>query len=415
QILFLALPCIFIVILDGDKYKDELNYLQPHEGIWLVSEGCASMDDLLEGYDASSLTIATLGSHSALDICKGAKAEGLRTLVVCEARREKVYATHYKSRTVWGRPVGVVDETVVIEKFAHVTRANVVQQLRRRNCIFIPHRSFTVYVPYDAIEKQFPVPMFGNRWLLRVEERDSPMNQYHVLEKANIRTPKRFTSPEAIDRLTIVKVAEAERPYERAFFYAANEADYKRIASDLLKRGAVTEAALKSAVMEEFVVGAQFNFNFFYSPLNDELELLGVDTRRQTNIDGLLKLPASEQLKVADMIQTKTIEIGHIACTVRESMLEQIFDAGERFVQAAKETHPPGVIGPFALQGSIVPGPPREEIVVFDVSLRVPGSPGTAFTPYSEYNWRTPISVGRRIAMEVKQAAEQNRLAEVVT
>ena len=53
--------------------------------------------------------------------------------------------------------------------------------------------------------------------------------------------------------------------------------------------------------------------------------------------------------------------------------------------------------------------------VIFDVSFRVPGSPGVRYTPYGEYLWGRSMSVGERIALEVKEAAKQGRLAEIVT
>ena len=56
----------------------------------------------------------------------------------------------------------------------------------------------------------------------------------------------------------------------------------------MIQQGRITEKDFKKAVIEEFVVGAQVNFNFFYSPLTKEIELLGTDMRRQTNIDGIL-------------------------------------------------------------------------------------------------------------------------------
>ena len=73
---------------------------------------------------------------------------------------------------------------------------------------------------------------------------------------------------------------------------------------------------------------------------------------------------------------------------------------GERFVAAAREANAPGIIGPFALQCIIVAGPPKE-FVCYDVSLRIPGSPGTRYTPYSAYRWGRDVSVGERIAMEL--------------
>jgi 5-formaminoimidazole-4-carboxamide-1-(beta)-D-ribofuranosyl 5'-monophosphate synthetase len=38
--------------------------------------------EVLAEYDLNNATIGVLGSHSALDICRGAKDQGFRTLVV---------------------------------------------------------------------------------------------------------------------------------------------------------------------------------------------------------------------------------------------------------------------------------------------------------------------------------------------
>jgi 5-formaminoimidazole-4-carboxamide-1-(beta)-D-ribofuranosyl 5'-monophosphate synthetase len=81
----------------------------------------------------------------------------------------------------------------------------------------------------------------------------------------------------------------------------------------------------------------------------------------------------------------------------------------------AREEYPPGIVGPFALQASFTPGPPKETAVVFDISMRVQGSPGTMFTPYSGYYYGESLSVGKRVAMELRKAIQQNRLDETVT
>jgi 5-formaminoimidazole-4-carboxamide-1-(beta)-D-ribofuranosyl 5'-monophosphate synthetase len=107
-------------------------------------------------------------------------------------------------------------------------------------------------------------------------------------------------------------------------------------------------------------------------------------------------------------------EAGHIAATLTESMLEQAFDMGERFVRAARDARPPGIIGPFALQCVIAAGPPKS-FVVYDVSLRIPGSPGTKYTPYSAYRWGRELSVGGRIAKEIAMARDADRLADICT
>jgi len=366
-------------------------------------------------------TISTLGSHSALDVSEGAKAEGFKTLVVAQRGREKTYLGPYKTRkrkteSARGgeREIGVVDELLLLNNFKEMTKTQNLDFMAKRKCVFVPNRSFAVYVGYDAIEKDFSIPVFGNKFLLRAEERDAKKNQYYLLEKAGVRTPRAFKSPKDIDRLCIVKVSEAKRTYERAFFLARNYDEYRERSEQLIKNGKTTAEQLAKAKIEEYIVGAHFNLNFFYSPIHQELELLGVDTRRQTNLDGYLRMPADAQLEMLKIAQPSTIEVGHIACTLRESLLEQVFELGERFVRATEKEYKDGLIGPFALQGAFVEEG-KEEFVCFDVSLRMPGSPGTRFTPYSGYLFRESVSFGRRIAMEVKDAEKQKKMEEITT
>ena len=164
-------------------------------------------------------------------------------------------------------------------------------------------------------------------------------------------------------------------------------------------------------MIEEYVIGAKFNANLFWSPLTDEIDLLGFDRRIQTDLDGVLDLPAQEQLELN--IPTQNIEIGHMGATMRESQIEKVFEAAEKFVAACKKEYPPGMIGLFALQGAVTKD---LEFYVFDVSPRVPGCPCVEPTsPYMKYKYGMEVGPGRRVAMEVKRAVKEGRLAEVVT
>ena len=366
---------------------------------------------ILEKYDKNNLTIGTLGGHSALDVCRGAKLNGFRTVVVCQRGREKTYEKYYKTRG----DKGIVDEIIVVNNFKDIVKKEVQEKLRSLNTIFMHNRYFWVYCDFKEIENKFLVPIFGTRSMLKLEERDVPKNQYYILQKAGIRIPKLFKDAKKIDRPVIVKVAEAKRGYERAFFFANSYKTYKEKSEELLRKKTITKEGLKKAVIEEYALGAHVNFNFFYSTVDDELELLGTDTRRQTNLDGLIRLPAADQLAALNFIKPKMIETGHIAVTVKESLLEKIFDIGERFVSATKKLNKPGIIGPFALQGAVVADEGKEDIVIFDVSMRIPGSPGTMFTPYSGYLYHKSISVGERIAMEIKKAVKNNKLDSICT
>ena len=344
--------------------------------------------------------------------------------MIVEKGRDKTYAKYFKTElrpsthSVRAGPTGCVDEVLYVNKFKDILKVEIQKKLKAKNCIFVPHRSFEVYVnDYDAIEKDFKIPIFGNKFLLRSEERTEKVNQYDILKKADIKYPKIFKTPKDINTIVIVKVNEKERGFERAFFLANSPEQYKSVSEKLIKGGVITNKDLNAAVIEEFILGVQVNFNFFYSPITHRLELVGTDTRRQTDLEGILKLPVNRQKELLEneKIYPQYEEAGHIAVTTLESLLEPAFEIGEKFLDAARKMFPPGVIGPFALQSAITPGPPKKEIYVFDVSPRIPGSPGISATPYSNYLYGQQLSMGRRVAIEIKEAIEKNKLSQITT
>jgi 5-formaminoimidazole-4-carboxamide-1-(beta)-D-ribofuranosyl 5'-monophosphate synthetase len=374
----------------------------------------------LARYDRSRLTLCAIGSHSALGVAYGAHAQGLRNLVVTARGRERTYARHFFVRETPVRR-GCVDAVVELDSFWEILRDDVQRRLLDANVIFVPNRSFEVYLrqrhDYDEIERRMLVPFFGNRSLLRAEERaqgdTEGVDQYALLARAGIRHPRQFASAEEIDRLVMVKAPHARITFERAFFLASTPAEYRATSGRLIEEGVLSPDGLATALIEEYALGPSVNLNFFFSPLLEELELSGTDTRRQTNLEGFRNLPPAA-LDAVRGVAMRLEEAGHVAATILESMLEPAFEMGERFVAAARELRPPGVIGPFALQCVVAAGPPKE-LVCYDVSLRIPGSPGTRFTPYSAYRWGRDVSVGERIAMEIAMARDTDRLADVLT
>ena len=375
-----------------------------------------NLEGTLAGYHRERLTLCSIGSHSALEVASGARAQGLRSLVVTERGREQTYSRHY-ARHLEAPARGCVDATLELEHFADILDDRTQQRLLDETVLFVPNRSFEVYLhqrySYAEIEERMRVPFFGNRRLLRAEERDETDNQYALMDRAGIRGPRRLRSPDQIDGLVMVKAPHATVSFERAFFLARSEDEYTAASARLMESGTITAEGLRGAVIEEFALGPTINLNFFWSPLLGELELMGTDTRRQTNRDGFAGLPFRQAQDLADERVTLE-EAGHIAATLTESMLEKAFAMGERFVRATQEVDGVGVIGPFALQCVIVSGPPKD-FVVYDVSLRIPGSPGTRYTPYSAYRWGRDVSIGERIAMEIVWARDADRLAEVLT
>ena len=363
--------------------------------------GQQQITSIVDRYDAKNVTVGVIGSHSALEVMDGAKDEGLRTVCICQKGRDLPYRRFKR----------LADEIMLVDKFSDVLNRENQDRLRELNTVMVAHRAFTAYLGYDNIEDNFKVPVFGNRSMLRAEERSAPRNQYYLLEKAGIRHPRIYRNPSEIAGPAMVKVQEAKRKLERAFFIVSSYDDYKKKAKQKVEQGAVKKADLDSATIEEYVIGTYFNLNFFTSPLSGETEFLGIERRLQTNLHDYVSLPARQQMEMD--IQPQNIEVGHTPASIRESLLEKVFEMGDKFAIAARKEYRPGVIGPISLQSIVTT---ELDFVVYDVSLRVPGNPIMATTsPYAKYYFGHTMGVGRRIAMEIKQAAAQRKLREIVT
>ncbi len=356
---------------------------------------------IVDQYDSKKITIGTIGSHSALEVMDGAKDENMKTICICQKGRDLPYRRFKR----------LADEIMLLDKFSDIMNRENQEKLRELNTVMVAHRAFTAYLGYDNIENNLKVPVFGNRSMLRAEERTAPRNQYYLLEKAGVRHPRIYRKPSDIDGLAMVKVQEAKRKLERAFFIVSSYEDYKRKSKQKIDQKIITKQDLENATIEEYVTGTYFNLNFFCSPLTGETEFLGIERRLQTNLHDFVSLPARQQMEMD--IQIQNIEVGHTPASIRESLLEKVFEMGDKFSVAARKEYPPGVIGPLSLQSVVTVD---LDFVVYDVSLRVPGNPIMATTsPYTKYYYGHTMGVGRRIAMEIKNAVAQRKLRDIVT
>jgi 5-formaminoimidazole-4-carboxamide-1-(beta)-D-ribofuranosyl 5'-monophosphate synthetase len=376
--------------------------------------------DLLADYDLNNTTIGVLASHSALDVCDGAVEEGFRTYAICQEGREKTYTEYFRAKRENGKLIrGIVDSTDVYTKFNEILKPENQQKLRGKNSIFIPNRSFTSYCSYDEIEENFRVPMFGSRNMLRSEERGIEKDYYWLLEKAGLPYPEKIEKPEDIDCLVMVKLPHAIKKLERGFFTASSYEEFKKKSEAFLKQRVITQEALAKARIERYIIGPVFNLDMFYSPIEEEMskiELLGIDWRFETSLDGHVRLPAPQQMTLNDeqMIPEYTV-CGHNSATLRESLLEDVFELSEKYVKATQKFYKPGIIGPFCLQTCV----DRDlNFYVYDVAPRVGGGTNvhvSAGHPYGNTLWRRPMSTGRRAAMEIRKAIEQERVDEIIT
>ncbi|BBD71626.1 5-formaminoimidazole-4-carboxamide-1-(beta)-D-ribofuranosyl 5'-monophosphate synthetase [Sulfodiicoccus acidiphilus] len=348
------------------------------------------------------MRVAAFASHSALDVFDGAKDEGFESVGLCKKGRERPYL-EFKE---------VVDYCIMVEEFKEIASVKIVNELRRLEAVLVPNRSLAVYVGYDSLEKM-EIPFFGNKFMLRWEERTGEKNYYRLLDVAKIKRPRTYKWEDKIEGPVLVKIPEAKRKVERGFFFAVNDEDMRSRLEHLVSVGMVDKEDVRNTVIEELILGAHFNVNFFYSPLRERVELHSIDRRIQSDWDGFYRLPADIQLRLNS--QPRLIEVGHEPATLRESLLEKIFEIGYSFVKATKELESPGIIGPFTLQLMVTP---ELELVVYDVAPRIGGGTNAHMgigSQYSKLYWREPMSVGRRIARELREAKEKGQLKEVTS
>ena len=93
------------------------------------------VDKVLNAYDKNKITVGTLGSHSALNIFKGAKEEGFDTVCVCKKKSEIVY-----------KRFPVADQIMTVEDFGELLDEKVQSKLKKQNTILVPHGSFNAYI-----------------------------------------------------------------------------------------------------------------------------------------------------------------------------------------------------------------------------------------------------------------------------
>ncbi len=386
--------------------------------------GRKAMQTAAEAYDPKKLALSCVASHSGLDVYDGAADEEFRSIAIAQKGRDEVYNRYFATlRDAKGKRIrGCVDETWTYPEYKGIMAPAQQQKLRDANALWVPNRAWTSYCGIDGVENDFAVPVVGSRNMLRSEERGETRDYYWLLKQAKLPFPKKVASPDDIDQLVIVKLHHAKKKLERGFFTAASTKEFHAKSKTLLKAGTITQESLDKARIEQYVIGPVFNLNFFYSPVSkktkqgEPLELLGIDWRFESSLDGHVRIPAPQQLTLPDhQIVPEMTVVGHNTATVRESLLGKAFELGQKWVAAAKEHYNPGIIGPFCLQTCV---DKDMNFHIYDVAPRIGGGTNVHVAvghPYGNALWRTNMSTGRRVALEVKRAVEADCLGAIVT
>ena len=338
--------------------------------------------------------IATLGSHCALQVLKGAKDEGLKTILVCERKREKLY-----------RRFSFIDELILVDSFAEILEQKHKSVLEQNDAVLIPHGTLIAQMNSEQIES-IKTPIFGNKWILRWES-DRTMKE-KLMREAKLPVPKPVLDSKDIDKLVIVKRQGAAGG--KGYFLAANQDDYNKKRNQLILQGVITKE--ETLYIQEYAAGVLAYLQFFYSPLKKELEFFGADQRHESDIEGIARIQSEQQLK-SDKIPSFNV-IGNSPLILRESLLDDVYAMGENFVDAAKRIVPPGMNGPFCIEGVY---DENAKFTSFEFSARIVAGTNIYMdgSPYYSLLFNEPMSMGKRIAREIKTAYETNQLDEITT
>ena len=350
---------------------------------------------ILEKYDLSKLAIGTLGSHSSLNIFKGAKEEGFRTVCICKEKDAIMYQKY-----------PLVDELIIVKDFTELLKPALQEKLCKLNVVLIPHGSFTAYLSTEELQKSLNVPMFGNRRLLDWEA--DRKTQEDWLRQAGLRLPETFETPEDIDRLIIAKLPGAKGG--RGYFLADSPKAFHKKFREMVKRGLLKEEDVSKVHLQEYALGVNVYPSYFSSIMKDDVEMLAMDRRYESAVDSIGKIPASEQLDI-NVNPTYTV-VGNFPIVLRESLLPEILRMGDNVHRKARELAPPGIIGPFCLETVITDD---LKIYTFEISARIVAGTnvGIGTSPYAYLRYGTEMYMGRRIAVEIKEAVAKKRLHEI--
>ncbi len=340
------------------------------------------IDDIVDSY-GKDFKIATICSHSSLQIFKGAREEGIKTIGIVQKEKRKLYESF---------PLGRPDEFIEVNNYKDIDTKLLVE----KNAILIPHGSFVEYVgeKFDDMK----VPVYGNRRSIMWERSREKMFQW--IKKAGIKTPRTY-KPSQIDGPVMVKFpgAKGGRGYlivrsEEEFYEKVKEKDY---------------------MIQEFLIGVRAYPHYFFSPFGKQgyktkhgtIELLGVDRRVESSADEIARA-----VSIGMRPQMAFTVIGNEPLVLRESLLSEYMEIGQNISDTSFDLFG-GLIGPYCVETIINE---ELEIYAFEISARIVA--GTNVypdgSPYSLYYYKEPMSVGRRIARELKTALKMKKLKDIV-
>jgi len=260
------------------------------------------------------------------------------------------------------------------------------------------------YMGYKKFE-EYQIPSYGNRSVLQWEsDRDS---QRQWITSAGVAMPRIFTDAREISEPVMVKYHGAKGG--RGFFIAKDYPDFKMSIDNT-----------QPYTIQEYCLGTRYYLHFFYDANKKDgyrcaaggsVELLSIDRRDESNIDEMYKLGSIEDAKRHGLYPSFVVT-GNTPVVIRESLLPKAFEMAEKVVNRSYELFG-GMWGPFCLETVVTD---KLEFKVFEISTRIVAgtNPFVSGSPYADLIY-PGLSTGGRIAMDIRGAASEGRLKDLVT
>ncbi|MBP9718029.1 formate--phosphoribosylaminoimidazolecarboxamide ligase [Candidatus Gracilibacteria bacterium] len=334
---------------------------------------------------AKKYKIATMGSHTALQILKGARDEGFETICICQKGSSKPYESYR-----------VADKIIEIDSFQHFFQVE--KELMAQNAIIIPHGSFVSYLGWQRVQ-ELKCLHYGTKAILEWESDRTKERQW--LLSAGLKLPAVYKHPDDIDRPVIVKFHGARGGL--GYFIANTPDEFYESMKRYPKE--------KDYAIQEYIVGVPVYCHYFYSRLTGELEIMSFDKRYESNADSIGRIAARDQL--ATKINTSYTIVGNSPLVIRESLLPQLFEMGENVIKASREFVDGGLFGPFCLEMIV---DKDLNFYVFEISARIVAGTNLYIegSPYTQLRYDVPMSTGRRIARDIKEAIAAGKIEKVL-
>ena len=337
------------------------------------------IEGILSNY--KKLSVATVCSHSALQIFQGARQEKVHSIGICTRDRLEFYKSF---------PYAKPDEFLVVDSLGDVP----VDELVARDAIVVPHGSFVEYVG-ERLDGM-AVPVFGNRRSLMFE-RDR-MKMFEWMGKAGLRVPKTM-KPEEINGMAIVKFPGAKGGH--GYMIVKSEKEYWE------------KIGKRKALIQEFIVGVRAYPHYFHSIFSEagyktsygHVELMGVDRRVESNAEEIARAVAA-----GGNVPLSFTVMGNASMVIRESLLPEFMDMGRNVSNTSKELFG-GMHGPFCVETIVTED---LDIYAFEISARIVAGTNILYHPYAEFTHGEMISTGRRIARELKMAFKKKKMNEII-